>query len=1071
MSHLNKLGRIFWRLIVFTGLILFSIIPVQSWVSAQDPSAPAWVVRTLYTSEFGMAEPGGLAFSSATNTFVVLDTSGNSTLLTMDEKITGTRVFVEARGNAINAAFNTSKGSLFVLDQSKSEIAEIKSDAKGLPDPAAPRVRSAIRAFGIKDPQGITFDPADGRLFVLDAGKAQIVSVVPHPTLGFDANEAIRSNKVERIPLEKLGTGAFRGIAFNPSNGHLYVSQPDQKKLYELTQAGELVSTSDLASLEIDNVTSMAFAPSGDNTDDPDTNSLYILDRGNMATSSQETAPSDSQIVELSLAPAAALPSGTTLLPTTLVHIIDTSNAPTGWNPSSPDTTGIDYWPKTGNLLIADSEVEEMPDYWKGKNVFQSTLSGTLISTCTTFPFTPEPESLFTREPTGLAINPFNDHIFFSDDGDDVVYEVSIGDDDTYCTSDDTVTATNMSNLYGIADAEDVAYGDNTIFVAGGSAAEVYVIPLGDNGVLGGGDDGPMTHFDTASLGFNILEGLGYNADNNTLLILSSKAGDKYLGETDVTGALLRAYDLAAYTGLTHREDVTFAPGSVNASVKSLYITDRGVDNNNDPNENDGEIYELSISGPPTATPTDTVTPGPSPTPTDTPTPTNTPFVPDLIFADGFESGSLSAWTSNTNDGGDLSVSAAAALADTLGLQAVIDDNTSIFVTDDTPNAEPRYRTRFYFDPNSIPMASGDNHYIFQGYSGTSTVVLRIQFRFSSGNYQMRAALRDDGSGWTNTNWFTISDASHWIELDWRAATGVGTNNGGLTLWIDDVEQASLSGINNDTRKVDRAQLGAVTGVDTGTRGTYYFDAFESRRQSYIGPVDGGSVSTPTPTPTLGPSPTPTNTPEFSDLIFADGFESGSLSPWTSNIIDGGDLSVSASAALVGTNGLKAVIDDNNAIYLTDDTPNAEPRYRVRFYFDPNSIPMASGDNHFILQGYSGTSTLTLRVQFRFSNGAYQVRAALRNDASTWTNTAWVTVSDTSHFFELDWRAADAGTNNGGLTLWIDNVERANLSGIDNDTRRIDRVQLGAVNGIDTGTRGTYYFDAFESRRQAYIGP
>jgi len=25
--------------------------------------------------------------------------------------------------------------------------------------------------------------------------------------------------------------------------------------------------------------------------------------------------------------------------------------------------------------------------------------------------------------------------------------------------------------------------------------------------------------------------------------------------------------------------------------------------------------------------------------------------------------------------------------------------------------------------------------------------------------------------------------------------------------------------------------------------------------------------------------------------------------------------------------------------------------------------------------------------------------------------------------------------------------------------------------GVDTGTRGTYYFDAFESRWQTYIGP
>jgi uncharacterized protein YjiK len=1067
MSHLGKSGRIFWRLMVLTGLTVLSVIPVQSPASAQDPAGPAWVVRTIHTGEFGAAEAEGLAFAPPTNTFIVLDGSGTSTLITMDEHSAGTRALLEAQGNAVNAAFNPNKGSLFVLNHGKGEIAEVKSDEKGLPNPSVPLVRSDIRAFGIKDPQGMTFDPANGRLFVLDAGKAQIVSVVPHPTLGFDANEAIRSTKVERIPLENLGTGAFRGIAFNPSNGHLYVSQPDQNSLYELTQAGELVSTSDLGSLEVDNVTSMAFAPSGDNTDDPNTNSLYILDRGKIATSSQETAPSDSQIVELSLAPAAALPPGTTLLPTTLVHVIDTSNSPTGWDPSAPDTTGIDYMPQTERLVIADSEVDEMPAYWQGKNVFQSTLSGTLISTCTTFPFTPEPQGPFTREPTGLAINPSNNHIFFSDDGDDLIFEVSLGADGDYCTGDDTVTTTDFASLYGVLDAEDVAYGDNTIFVAGGSAAEVYRVPLGANGVLGGGDDGPMTHFDTASLGFNILEGLGYNADSGTLLILSSKTGDKYLGETTTSGDLLRAYDLAAYTTLTHREDVTFAPGSQDPSIKNLYITDRGVDNNNDPNENDGEVYEINIGNQPTATPTDTVTPGPSPTPTDTPTPTNTPFVPDEIFADGFESGSLSAWTSNSNDGGDLSVSAAAALADTLGMEALIDDNNSIFVTDDTPNAEPRYRARFYFDPNSIPMASGDNHYIFQGYTGTSTVVLRVQFRFSSGNYQVRAALRNDSSTWTNSAWLTISDASHWIEIDWRAAA----NNGGLTLWIDDVERANLSGIDNDTRKIDRVQLGAVSGIDSGTRGTYYIDDFESRRQTYIGPVDPGSLPTPTNTPEPGPSPTPTNTPAFSDLIFADGFESGNFSTWTSNTNDGGDLSVSASAALVGTNGLQAVIDDNNAIYLTDDTPNAEPRYRARFYFDPNSIPMASGDNHFILQGYSGTSTLIMRVQFRFSNGAYQVRAALRNDASTWTNSAWLTISDVSHFIELDWRAASAGANNGGLTLWIDNVERANLSGIDNDTRKIDRVQLGAVNGIDSGTRGTYYIDDFESRRQTYIGP
>lgn len=222
----------------------------------------------------------------------------------------------------------------------------------------------------------------------------------------------------------------------------------------------------------------------------------------------------------------------------------------------------------------------------------------------------------------------------------------------------------------------------------------------------------------------------------------------------------------------------------------------------------------------------------------------------DLIFADGFESGSFSAWTSNTNDAGDLSVSGTVALVGSQGMLAVIDDVNTIYVTDDSPNAEPRYRARFYFDPNSILMASGNAHFIFKGFVGSSTEVLRIEFRFGPGSgsgcslsgtsFQIRAALLDDGSGWINTpEWCTITDAPHFIEIDWRAATAPGANNGGLTLWIDNVQQADLTGVDNDTRRIDRARLGTLTGVDSGTVGLdriYYFDAFESRRQTFIGP-------------------------------------------------------------------------------------------------------------------------------------------------------------------------------------------------------------------------------------------
>jgi hypothetical protein len=207
-------------------------------------------------------------------------------------------------------------------------------------------------------------------------------------------------------------------------------------------------------------------------------------------------------------------------------------------------------------------------------------------------------------------------------------------------------------------------------------------------------------------------------------------------------------------------------------------------------------------------------------------------------------------------------------------------------------------------------------------------------------------------------------------------------------------------------------------------------------------------------------------------VIFADGFETGDLSAWSASSTDAGDLSVSSSAALTGGQGLKAVLDDNNSMYLEDSTPNVEKHYRARFYFDPNSITMASSDMHIILAGYSSSGTTVMRLQFRRSSGSYYLQPSLLNDGTTWSASSWIAIGDVPQVIELDWRAASsAGANNGGLTMWIDGTQVADLTGVDNDLRNIDVVRLGAVTGMDAGTRGTYFFDAFESRRDTYIGP
>jgi hypothetical protein len=214
----------------------------------------------------------------------------------------------------------------------------------------------------------------------------------------------------------------------------------------------------------------------------------------------------------------------------------------------------------------------------------------------------------------------------------------------------------------------------------------------------------------------------------------------------------------------------------------------------------------------------------PTRTPTRTPTPSGT-----LIFADSFESGTLGAWSGAVTDGSDLAVTTAAALVGARGLQATVNDNNPLYVYDTRPANETHYRARFRFHPNGIAMADGDTHTLFAARQGNAEV-FRLLFRRKGSNYQFRGQVRTDGSTWSATAWYTIANAAQVIEIEWQAATTPGANNGALRLWLNGTLRQTLSGIDNDTRRVDEVRLGPQAGIDNGTRGVMYLDHFESWR-------------------------------------------------------------------------------------------------------------------------------------------------------------------------------------------------------------------------------------------------
>ena len=213
----------------------------------------------------------------------------------------------------------------------------------------------------------------------------------------------------------------------------------------------------------------------------------------------------------------------------------------------------------------------------------------------------------------------------------------------------------------------------------------------------------------------------------------------------------------------------------------------------------------------------------------------------------------------------------------------------------------------------------------------------------------------------------------------------------------------------------------------------------------------------------------------YGDRIFEDGFESADLTRWSSASTDGLDLSVSGAGAMAGTTaGLQAFVNDTNALFVQDDSPDAENRYRARFYFDTNGFDPGEAQSHFrtrIFIAFDPTGLRLITLVLKRQGGAYSIEGRVRLDDGTRADTGFFPITDGPHFFELDWiRASGPAANDGFFTLRIDNTPVSGLTFLNNDASPVDFVRMGALS-IKTGAAGTLYYDQFESRRQVLIGP
>jgi DNA-binding beta-propeller fold protein YncE len=284
--------------------------------------------------------------------------------------------------------------------------------------------------------------------------------------------------------------------------------------------------------------------------------------------------------------PAGAAPTSVTAA---AARVVATSE----WIPASPDPTGVAYQRSTGRLLVVDSEVDESTGAgYDAANAWFTSRRGRVRRTFTTLGFTHEPTDVAIKGARGRTL-------FFTDDNRDRIFVVRPGADRRWGTGDDVVSSFS-THTFGNRDPEAIAFAHlrsgNALFVASGRGNTVYRISPGPDRQFDGaaplGDD-RVTSFSVLALGLRNPKGVAVDATHRRLYLVGYNEAE--IAATTLKGELRGTIDVSA-SGIVHPSGITIAPGSEQPRTRSLYVTDKGIDNNDKPSENDGQLFEFSLA-------------------------------------------------------------------------------------------------------------------------------------------------------------------------------------------------------------------------------------------------------------------------------------------------------------------------------------------------------------------------------------------------------------------------------------------------------------------------------------------
>ncbi|MEN8241504.1 MAG: choice-of-anchor Q domain-containing protein, partial [Chloroflexota bacterium] len=206
-----------------------------------------------------------------------------------------------------------------------------------------------------------------------------------------------------------------------------------------------------------------------------------------------------------------------------------------------------------------------------------------------------------------------------------------------------------------------------------------------------------------------------------------------------------------------------------------------------------------------------------------------------ILFWDDFETGDFSRW-SRFNDGkGYLYPCTDAALNGSYG--ACVDrgtDNRKQLI-DETPVYQTAFTVQFNLDMNSLKFGEGERFRFMQVKMGAERPFF-IVVKYDSGQYLMQLNTLLDDLTKVKTGWYLLNNAPRTIEVNWKAASPDGANDGWIEFYLEDTLLETLSNLDNDTIFVDTFKIGFTSRLDgKSLSGIFYLDDIYTSNGGYIG--------------------------------------------------------------------------------------------------------------------------------------------------------------------------------------------------------------------------------------------